>query len=199
MKNALVYMTFLFLLTGMLSGCTEGPVEEPVEAPEDEGIEMEVEVNPTTNAVEMEVTVGEAEDTAEDSDAVEVEVEIEEETEVESVDMEVEVEEEADASTTVYADGSYSRAGSYNTPAGTQQITVSLTVKDDVVTGVNIFGSSDNETTQQYIDLFAAGIPNIVNGVRLEDLDGVSAVNGSSLTGGAFNSALAQIKAAAQN
>ncbi len=48
-----------------------------------------------------------------------------------------------------YKDGTYSASGKYQSPAGTDTLQVSITVKDDVVTAVNITPASPNEVSLQ--------------------------------------------------
>lgn len=187
MKNALVYMTFLFLLTGMLAGCTENEAVE-TDMDSEENIEMEVEVDPSADNLDVEVTVDEGED-------VDMEVEVKEDSES-TVEENTE---SSDANLTVYADGTYTQVGSYNSPAGPESVNVSITLAGDVITGVSVTPLAENTTSLKFQQQFAGGIASVASGVRLEDLNGVSAVSGASLTSKGFNSALASIKASAQN
>jgi hypothetical protein len=121
-------------------------------------------------------------------------------SEITTVDLTIEeapVVEEEPESVSVYTDGTYSSSGVYTSPSGSETITVSLTVADDVVSGVSVSGGSENATAQQYQDLFIAGVSSAVIGQSLESLS-LGAVNGSSLTPGGFNSAVDSIRSSAQ-
>ncbi len=103
----------------------------------------------------------------------------------------------ASAPLSLYMDGTYQQNGTYNSPAGVDTVGVSLTIKDDVVTAVNVSVLATNEGSIYFQQLFADGIASFVVGKPLEDLTGVSVVNGSSLTPTGFNQALVAIKAEA--
>jgi hypothetical protein len=101
-------------------------------------------------------------------------------------------------SSNVYANGSYSQSGTYNSPAGVESLTVNLTIADDIVTGVSVTPNSKDETSVAYIKMFASGISSTVIGKPVEGIGQVGAVNGSSLTGAGFNKAMAGILAQAK-
>jgi uncharacterized protein with FMN-binding domain len=96
----------------------------------------------------------------------------------------------------VYKDGTYSASGSYQTPESTETITVSITLKNDVVTDVQVSGEPQRPESQQYQSQFVGGISDVVVGKDIDQLS-VSRVAGSSLTSNGFNEALQQIKAEA--
>ncbi|WP_226531668.1 FMN-binding protein [Microbacterium paraoxydans] len=96
-------------------------------------------------------------------------------------------------STGNYADGTYTADGSYQTPETVEQISVTLTLADGVVTDVEVTGDPKAPETEQYQGQFIAGIADEVEGVALDELN-VSRVAGSSLTSGGFNDAVASIK-----
>lgn len=101
----------------------------------------------------------------------------------------------ATASTT-YKDGTYSAQGSYNTPAGTQTIGVTITLKDGVVTsasGTNM--ASDHESRAFQVD-FIDTFPGRIIGKKISEVS-FSRLAGSSLTTRGFNSAVSSIKAKA--
>lgn len=109
---------------------------------------------------------------------------------------EMQVEESASNETSsMYTDGTYYHVGTYNSPAGPEEVGVRLTVKDDIVTAVSIEALSSNSTSETFQEKFGGGISSLVNGVNLSEIENVSVVNGSSLTGTGFNKALAAIKA----
>ncbi len=100
--------------------------------------------------------------------------------------------------TVKYADGTYSASGGYSAPSGQENIVVNLTVKDEVVTAVNVTGSSSNPAANNYIGKFIAGVNGLVVGKKLDEIGGYSAVNGASLTPTGFDVALASIKGKAK-
>ncbi|WP_315637956.1 MULTISPECIES: FMN-binding protein [Microbacterium] len=97
-----------------------------------------------------------------------------------------------DASGT-YTDGTYTADGSYQTPETVEEITVSLTLADGVVTEVEVTGDPKAPETERYQGEFIDGIADEVVGKPIDELN-VSRVAGSSLTSGGFNDAVASIK-----
>jgi len=106
---------------------------------------------------------------------------------------------EADAGTQAssgsgeYSDGTYTAEGSYQTPETVEQISVTLTLEEGVITDVEVTGDPQARETEQYQGAFISGIAEEVVGVAIDDLN-VSRVAGSSLTSGGFNSAVDDIK-----
>lgn len=96
-----------------------------------------------------------------------------------------------------YKDGTYTGTGSYETPETTEDLTVTLTLKNDIVTDVSFTGTQHVHETRQYQAQFASGYKQFVVGKNIDDIS-VSRVSGSSLTSGGFMAALAQIKAEAK-
>ena len=97
-----------------------------------------------------------------------------------------------DASGT-YTDGTYTADGSYQTPETVEEITVTLTLADGVVTEVEVTGDPKAPETERYQGEFIDGIADEVGGTPIDELN-VSRVAGSSLTSGGFNDAVASIK-----
>lgn len=95
--------------------------------------------------------------------------------------------------TASYADGTYTAEGSYQTPETVEQISVTLTLADGVVTDVEVTGDPQAPETEQYQGQFIDGIADEVEGKAIAELN-VSRVAGSSLTSGGFNDAVASIK-----
>lgn len=93
-----------------------------------------------------------------------------------------------------YADGDYSAEGSYDTPGGTESISVDLTVEGGTVTAVTVTPEASGGNAARFQDEFASGIADEVVGQDLSDL-AVDKVSGSSLTGNGFNAALDEIRA----
>lgn len=99
--------------------------------------------------------------------------------------------------TTKYKDGTYTKVGSYQSPGGTDSITVTVTVKNDVVESVSLINGAISGTSQYYENLFIDGVSAQVVGKKLDSVS-VGKVNGASLTGNGFNNAVTQIRTAAQ-
>ncbi|WP_298037853.1 hypothetical protein [uncultured Microbacterium sp.] len=95
-----------------------------------------------------------------------------------------------------YADGTYTAEGSYQTPENVERVSVTLTIADNLVAGVEVAGDPGARETEQYQAAFISGIATEIVGVPLDEID-VSRVAGSSLTSGGFNAAVAEIKAQA--
>ncbi len=95
-----------------------------------------------------------------------------------------------------YADGTYTAEGSYATPESVEEISVTVTLKDDVITAVEVTGNPTKRESEQYQGQFIGGIEEVVVGQDIDDIS-VSRVAGSSLTSGGFNEAIEAIKAEA--
>ena len=96
-----------------------------------------------------------------------------------------------------YADGTYTALGEYTSPAGPEHITVTLTLKDGVITEVSSTEESENPKSQYMQKQFAEGVSTAVTGKSIDSLD-LAVVNGSSLTPKGFMDALEKIKAEAK-
>lgn len=99
--------------------------------------------------------------------------------------------------TTKYADGTYTKVGSYESPGGSEVVTVTVSVKDEMIQSVNVVKGTDNETSERFQGLFIDGIGAEVVGKKMSDVK-VGVVNGSSLTGEGFNKAIEEIRVSAQ-
>jgi hypothetical protein len=99
--------------------------------------------------------------------------------------------------TGAYKDGTYSAVGSYNSPAGTEQVSVSLVLKNNIVTDSTFSATSNSGRSKAYQNEFASGYKAFVIGKNISTIN-VGKVSGSSLTGTGFNNALAKIKAQAK-
>jgi len=100
-------------------------------------------------------------------------------------------------SNATYKDGDYIQQGTYASPGGTELISVSLTLKSNVVTALSVKTVKADPTATQYEAMFEAGINKIVVGKNLNSLN-VTRVSGSSLTSQGFDDALTKIKADAK-
>jgi uncharacterized protein with FMN-binding domain len=95
-----------------------------------------------------------------------------------------------------YTDGTYTAEGSYSTPETVEEITVTVTLEDDVITDVEVTGNPQAAESQRYQGEFIDGIAAEVEGKDIDEIS-VSRVAGSSLTSGGFNQAIDAIKAEA--
>jgi uncharacterized protein with FMN-binding domain len=92
-----------------------------------------------------------------------------------------------------YKDGTYTATGGYQSPAGPEHVTVSLTLKDQVVTDATFSGDATNPRSVMNQGKFAAGYTDLVVGKPLDSID-LTVVNGSSLTSRGFMQAVDEIK-----
>jgi uncharacterized protein with FMN-binding domain len=97
-----------------------------------------------------------------------------------------------------YKDGSYTEAGSYVSPGGTEHISVTLTLASNVITAIKVTTVKADPTATGYEQLFEGGISAATVGKNINTLN-IGVVAGSSLTSMGFNRALATIKADASS
>ena len=97
----------------------------------------------------------------------------------------------------VYKDGTYSASGSYMSPGGVEQISVTLTLKNDLITNSSVTPQASDRTSVRYQNMFISGYQPYVLGKNIADVS-LSAISGSSLTPAGFNSALNKIKSQAR-
>jgi uncharacterized protein with FMN-binding domain len=91
-----------------------------------------------------------------------------------------------------YKDGSYNLLQSYFSPAGKENIDVTVTLKNGVVSAVVVKNGSNDSTSSNYQNRFISKVQSVV-GQNIADLN-VGVLSGSSLTSGAFNNALNTIR-----
>lgn len=97
----------------------------------------------------------------------------------------------------IYKDGMYTSVGTYNSPGGAEQITVSLTLKDDVVVDAVVTSDATRPESKKYQYTFISNYKAFVVGKNLSTLN-LSKVSGSSLTPKGFNDAVLKIQAQAK-
>lgn len=88
-------------------------------------------------------------------------------------------------------DGTYAATGTYG--GGPSYLDVSVTLQDDVITGVTVTPKAENETSLGYQERFAAAIPAEVVGKSLAEVT-VGKLAGASTCPDGFNDAIAQIR-----
>jgi len=99
--------------------------------------------------------------------------------------------------TAEYKDGTYTATGSYISPGGADQVGVSVTLKNDIITSATVTPMPGDPTSAHYQSIFAANYKQYVVGMDITKLD-VHKVSGSSLTSIGFNDAIAQIETQAK-
>lgn len=97
-----------------------------------------------------------------------------------------------------YKDGTYSVTSSYGSPAGPEDLGVSLTIKNDVVVDANITNKAGDRTSVNFQNKFISGYKTQVIGKNIDSIK-LGVVSGSSLTPNGFNTAVANIKTQAMN
>ncbi len=97
----------------------------------------------------------------------------------------------------VYKDGTYSATGSYMSPGGEDQLAVTLTLANDIITDVSVTPTAGDRTSQRYQDRFISGYKQYVVGKNIAEVN-LTNISGSSLTPIGFDAALAKIKAQAK-
>lgn len=93
-----------------------------------------------------------------------------------------------------YTDGTYTEAGSYQAPSGTETVDVTVTLEGDIITDVQVVGEATDPQAKLHQGEFSSGIAAIVVGKNIDEIS-VDKVGGSSLTSGGFNEAIDLIKA----
>ncbi len=96
-----------------------------------------------------------------------------------------------------YKDGTYSATSSYYVPHGTEEIQVSLTIKNGVVTDSNITNSENDRESAQFQESFASEYKSQVVGKNISGLN-LSYIAGASDTTQGFNDAVTKIQSEAQ-
>jgi uncharacterized protein with FMN-binding domain len=99
----------------------------------------------------------------------------------------------------LYKDGDYTATGDYNSPGGAEQVKVSLTLKNDIITAFNVISLAVRPETKIYQGKFIQGVngSGLVLGKKITDVK-LTKVSGSSLTPKGWNDAIAKIEAQAK-
>ncbi len=100
------------------------------------------------------------------------------------------------SSAQTYKDGTYSTVGSYKSPAGPEEIGVTLTLKNDIITDITVTPKATARRSIELQTAFAANYKPMVLGKSIVGLN-LGKVAGASLTPLGFNDALAKIEAEA--
>jgi hypothetical protein len=95
-----------------------------------------------------------------------------------------------------YADGTYSADGNYVSPAGAEEVGVTVVLDDGVITDATVESKATHPTSKKLQGMFIEGFKDLVVGKSIDEVS-LSVVNGSSLAPKGFMDALAKIKAEA--
>ncbi len=98
---------------------------------------------------------------------------------------------------TAYKNGSYTQTGTYKSPAGNEEVEISLMIENDIVKGASFKGMATNPGSVNNQGKFAKGFEAEVVGKSIDSI-ALGVVNGSSLTPKGFMDALGKIKAEAK-
>jgi uncharacterized protein with FMN-binding domain len=97
-----------------------------------------------------------------------------------------------------YKNGTYTAAGSYKSPAGSEEVSVTLTVQNDMISAVSVSGGSPNETSQRFIKALTSGVDAAIVGKNISEVQ-PTVISGASLTSKGFYTAVEAIKAQARS
>lgn len=92
-----------------------------------------------------------------------------------------------------YKDGTYSTTGNYQSPAGKEEIGVSITLQNGIITDATFTPKATNEVSIKLQGMFASGYKQMVVGKTLDEVK-LDKVSGSSLTPKGWNDAIEKIK-----
>jgi hypothetical protein len=96
-----------------------------------------------------------------------------------------------------YKNGSYEVIGQYTSPGGPEQINVTLTLTNNIITDASVEAQATLPISQRFQGMFIEGFKEYVIGKNIDAVN-LSVTSGSSLTPKGFNDALAKIKAQAK-
>ncbi len=96
-----------------------------------------------------------------------------------------------------YKNGTYTAVGTYDSPAGTDTMDVSLTLNDGIVAAVTITPKVIVPASKRWFEKFNASVGPFVVGKKIDALN-LTQISGASLTPIGFNDALEKIKTQAK-
>jgi len=99
-------------------------------------------------------------------------------------------------STSPYKDGTYSATGSYSSPGGPDDLHVSVTLANGIITDSTVTSGAHDGTSSHYQGIFINNYKPLVVGKSIDSVT-LSKVSGSSLTSAGWNDAITKIKAEA--
>ena len=95
--------------------------------------------------------------------------------------------------TTKFKDGTYKAIGNYVSPGGPEELGVSVTLKNGVVTNAEVQPMAERPMSKQYQGKFKEGFKEFVVGKPINEI-ALTVVNGSSLSPKGFMDALQKIE-----
>jgi uncharacterized protein with FMN-binding domain len=96
-----------------------------------------------------------------------------------------------------YVDRVYESTGGYVSPAGPENVIISVTIADGIITATEFEGDATNEKSIMFQGQFESGYADMIIGQPIDAVQ-LDVVAGSSLTPNGFNEAIEQIKQQAQ-
>ena len=96
-------------------------------------------------------------------------------------------------STSPYKNGTYSATGSYNSPGGVDDLHVSVTLANGIITNATVTNGANDRTSSRYENEFIANYKSLVIGKNINSVV-LSKVSGSSITSAGWNNAITKIK-----
>ncbi len=103
----------------------------------------------------------------------------------------------APAAAAEYKNGTYAAVGNYVSPAGPEQVDVTLTLQEGIVTDATFKGEATHPTSMRRQQAFADGFKEEVIGKPIDQIS-LGVVNGSSLAPKGFMDALKKIEVEAK-
>jgi uncharacterized protein with FMN-binding domain len=97
-----------------------------------------------------------------------------------------------------YKNGTYTAVGNYTSPGGQEELDVTVTLTDGVITDSTVEPKATRPISKTRQEDFAANYKTFVVGKSIDEVQ-LSKVSGSSLSPKGFNDALEKIKAEAQS
>lgn len=101
------------------------------------------------------------------------------------------------APASAYKDGIYSVTGNYRSPAGAEEIDVSITLTDDIVADASVAVKATNAVSIKLQEDFVSNFRPLVVGKKITEV-GLSKISGSSLTPKGWNDAVEKVKVEAE-
>ncbi len=95
--------------------------------------------------------------------------------------------------TAANADGTYTSTGTYRTPAGNEEVDITLTLKDGLIADATGVNRGRDPKSKKFQQLFLDNFKGLVVGKKLSEVS-LSKVSGSSLTPKGFNDAILKIR-----
>jgi len=98
---------------------------------------------------------------------------------------------------TEYKDGTYKALGDYVSPGGSEEISVTVTLKNDLITDASVESKAFRPQSVAHQNMFISGFKQYVIGKSLDQVV-LDKVSGSSLTPKGWNDAIEKIKVEAK-